>query len=38
VIVTVLCDSGLRYRERLFNREFLAARGLALPEWLKLDT
>jgi len=38
VIVTVLCDSGLRYRQRLFNREFLAARGLALPEWLKLDT
>jgi cysteine synthase len=37
VIVTVLCDSGLRYRQRLFNREFLAARGLALPEWLKLE-
>lgn len=37
VIVTVLCDSGLRYRQRLFNREFLAARGLSLPEWLKLE-
>ncbi|MBL8200468.1 MAG: cysteine synthase A [Chromatiales bacterium] len=37
VIVTVLCDSGLRYRQRLFNREFLAARGLALPDWLKLE-
>ncbi len=37
VIVTVLCDSGLRYRQRLFNREFLAGRGLALPEWLKLE-
>jgi cysteine synthase A len=37
VIVTVLCDSGLRYRQRLFNREFLATRGLAMPEWLKLD-
>jgi cysteine synthase A len=37
VIVTILCDSGLRYRQRLFNREFLAARGLALPEWLKLE-
>ena len=37
VIVTMLCDSGLRYRQRLFNREFLAARGLALPDWLNLD-
>ena len=37
VIVTVLCDSGLRYRQRLFNRDFLAARGLFLPEWLKLE-
>jgi len=37
VIVTVLCDSGLRYRQRLFNREFLATKGLALPEWLKLE-
>jgi len=37
VIVTVLCDSGLRYRQRLFNRDFLAARGLTLPEWLKLE-
>jgi cysteine synthase A len=37
VIVTILCDSGLRYRQRLFNREFLAARGLTLPEWLNLD-
>jgi len=37
VIVTILCDSGLRYRQRLFNREFLAGRGLVLPEWLKLD-
>ena len=37
VIVTILCDSGLRNRQRLFNREFLAGRGLVLPEWLKLD-
>ncbi|MEQ1803683.1 MAG: cysteine synthase A [Gammaproteobacteria bacterium] len=37
VIVTILCDSGLRYRQRLFNREFLAGRGLTLPEWLKLE-
>ncbi|MDH5255170.1 MAG: cysteine synthase A, partial [Gammaproteobacteria bacterium] len=37
VIVSILCDSGLRYRQRLFNREFLATRGLALPDWLKLE-
>jgi cysteine synthase A len=30
-IVTVLCDGGARYQSRLFNREWLAARGLA-PE------
>jgi cysteine synthase A len=36
VIVTLLCDSGLRYRERLFNREFLASKGLELPDWLNL--
>ncbi len=36
VITTILCDSGLRYRERLFNREFLASKGLELPDWLDL--
>jgi len=35
VIVTLLCDSGLRYRQRLFNREFLHSKGLAMPDWLK---
>ena len=34
VIVTILCDSAMRYRQRLFNREFLASKGLALPDWL----
>jgi cysteine synthase A len=37
VIVTILCDGAMRYRERLFNREFLAAKGLELPDWLDLD-
>ena len=32
-IVTVLCDSALRYRARLFNREYLASKGLSLPDW-----
>jgi cysteine synthase A len=28
-IVTILCDTGLKYRPRLFDREWLAARDLA---------
>lgn len=28
-IVTVLCDGGARYQSRLFNREWLASKGLA---------
>ncbi|NJO39908.1 MAG: cysteine synthase A [Cyanobacteria bacterium CRU_2_1] len=28
-IVTVLCDSGIRYQSRLFNREWLASKGLS---------
>jgi cysteine synthase A len=35
-IVTILCDGGLRYQARLFNREYLAGRGLSMPEWLAL--
>jgi cysteine synthase A len=31
-IVTVLCDSGDRYRSRLYDREWLASRGLRQPE------
>ncbi|MDY7024703.1 MAG: cysteine synthase A, partial [Cyanobacteriota bacterium] len=27
-IVTVLCDSGTRYQSKLFNREWLAEKGL----------
>jgi len=33
-IVTILCDSGLRYRQRLFNPEFLASKGLPVPAFL----
>ena len=32
VIVTLLCDSGGRYQSRLFNREWLAGKGLHQPE------
>ncbi len=35
VIVTILCDSGLRYRRKLFSAEFLAAKGLPVPAWLE---
>ena len=37
VIVTLLCDSAMRYRARLFNRAFLRERGIELPAWLELD-
>ena len=33
-IVTVLCDHGGRYASRLYNPEYLAARGLPTPSWL----
>lgn len=33
-IVTVLCDYGTRYQSKLFNPEFLHARGLPVPAWL----
>jgi cysteine synthase A len=36
-IVTILCDSGLRYQARLFNREFLESKGLSLPDWYDGD-
>ena len=33
-VVTILCDSGQRYASKLFNPEFLTARGLPTPPWL----
>ncbi|PKP70325.1 MAG: cysteine synthase A [Alphaproteobacteria bacterium HGW-Alphaproteobacteria-4] len=33
-IVTVLCDYGTRYQSKLFNPDFLRARGLPVPGWL----
>jgi cysteine synthase A len=33
-IVTVLADSGSRYQSKLFNPEFLRAKGLPTPPWL----
>jgi cysteine synthase A len=34
-IVTILCDSGLRYRQRLFNPQFLESKGLPVPAFLR---
>ena len=36
-IVTILCDSALRYTERLLNPAFMAEKGLTLPDWLTGD-
>lgn len=33
-IVTILADSGVRYQARLFNKEYLASKGLRYPDWL----
>ena len=33
-IVTILCDYGTRYQSKLFNPEFLRAKGLPVPTWL----
>jgi len=34
-IVTILCDLGSRYQSKLFNPEFLHAKGLPVPDWLE---
>lgn len=34
-IVTILCDSGMRYLSTLSNPDWLRAKGLAVPEWLE---
>ena len=34
-IVTILCDYGTRYQSKLFNPDFLRAKGLPVPEWLE---
>jgi len=33
-IVTLLCDSGLRYQSKMFNPEFLKSKDLPVPDWL----
>ncbi|MEP9360130.1 cysteine synthase A [Sphingomonas sp. KR3-1] len=33
-VATILCDTGFRYLSTLYNGEWLAAKGLPVPEWL----
>lgn len=33
-IVTLICDSGLRYQSKLFNPAFLKSKNLPVPGWL----
>ncbi len=33
-IVTILCDSGIRYQSKLFNPSYLKEKGLPCPDWL----
>ncbi len=35
VIVTILCDSGVRYASKLFNPTFLRSMNLPVPTWLE---
>lgn len=37
-IVTILCDFGSRYQSKLFNREFLEAKQLPVPDWITQET
>lgn len=32
IIVTILCDSALRYSSKIFNSEFLSSKGLIVPK------
>ena len=33
-IVTILCDSGIRYASKIYNTEFLKSKDLPIPDWL----
>ena len=34
-VATILCDTGFRYLSTLYNPDWLAAKGLAVPAWLR---
>ena len=33
-IVTILCDSGVRYASKLYNPAFLRSKNLPVPGWM----
>ena len=33
-VVTILCDQGQRYQSKIYNPDFLAERGLPIPQWM----
>jgi cysteine synthase A len=33
-IVTILCDNGMRYASKIFNKDFLTKKKLPIPQWL----
>lgn len=35
-IVTILCDYGNRYQDKLFNPEFLRSKDLPVPPWMEI--
>jgi cysteine synthase A len=35
IIVTILCDSGMRYLSTLFNPDWLETKNLPVPDWLR---
>ena len=34
-IVTILCDSGVRYASKLYNPSFLREKNLPVPAWME---
>jgi len=37
-VVTILCDTGMRYASKLYNPTFLRGRGLPVPRWLDTES
>jgi cysteine synthase A len=37
VIVTILCDSGVRYASKLYNPAFLRSKNLPAPAWMERE-
>jgi cysteine synthase A len=36
-IVTILCDYGTRYKNKIFNPDFLHLKGFDVPEWMEAE-